>query len=168
MVSQHSFLLHAILTLSVEATYKIVGHASWHGPVPYSEKDASRPRWEGMPEFVKVAVFEEMMEAFDQAKKQTGFAGRSDYWYLRGLAVHPDHQGKGIASKLMEFSLREFVDRDGTEAYLESSPAGWKTYLRCGFKEKMQLSRLEGKYMMRVMVRPAKAKTNGAVMNGTS
>lgn len=121
-----------------------------------------------MPDFVKIAAFEEMMADFGKAKKDMGFADRSDYWYLRGLAVHPDHQGKGVASKLMEWSLREYVDRDGTEAYLESSPAGWKTYARCGFEERMVVPRMEGKYVMKIGVRPALAKSNGAVTAGTS
>lgn len=154
-----------------EATNTILGYATWHGPVPLEERKKKKddgddgPRGKDMPAFVNIPVFEHMMAACTQAKKDVGFAERRDFWYLSSLAVHPDNKGKGVASKLMEFSLRELVDRDGMDAYLESTPAGWKVYERCGFEERMVLPRMEGEYVMRIGVRPAmgKGKGNGGV-----
>lgn len=150
----------------VEANGEIVGVIGWHGPVP--QKKDEGPRWDGQPSFVNLAVHEALMAEFSRAKKETGFAERSDFWYLQSCAVHPDHWGRGIAEKMMRSTLRELIDRDGLEAYLESSPMGKMLYARCGFEERMQLSQMDGKYVMTIMVRPAQPKTNGVGVSGGS
>lgn len=56
------------------------------------------------------------------------------HWYLLGLGVYPDLQGKGIGTQLMAPVL-ERCDREGTPAYLESSKErNVPLYERNGFK----------------------------------
>ncbi len=50
------------------------------------------------------------------------------------IGVVPERQGRGLGSALLEFGLVE-CDRDGTEAYLESSNvANLPLYERFGFE----------------------------------
>ena len=52
---------------------------------------------------------------------------------LQMLAVHPDHQKKGLGSKLIHLALEE-ADKVGASAYVEASPAGLPVYLKYGWK----------------------------------
>lgn len=55
------------------------------------------------------------------------------HWYLSHLAVAPPHQGRGIATTLMNAGLR-VADQDGLPVYLESSSASNVLfYRRFGF-----------------------------------
>lgn len=54
--------------------------------------------------------------------------------YLAVLAVHPDHQRKGIGRKLIQWGLDE-ADRLGLIAYLEASPDGLRLYEQTGFEK---------------------------------
>lgn len=53
--------------------------------------------------------------------------------YLHVLAVHPDHQRKGIGRKLLQWGLDE-ADKLGLIAYLEASVDGRHLYETTGFK----------------------------------
>ncbi|KXT13402.1 hypothetical protein AC579_9073 [Pseudocercospora musae] len=50
------------------------------------------------------------------------------------LVVDPEHQGKGIGSKLIQWSIDE-ADRRGVQLALESSPTGLALYRKSGFVE---------------------------------
>ncbi|KAE8554128.1 hypothetical protein EYB25_002666 [Talaromyces marneffei] len=54
--------------------------------------------------------------------------------YLQLLAVHPDHQKKGIGRKLLQWGLDE-ADRAGLIAYLEASAEGARLYESAGFEK---------------------------------
>ena len=85
---------------------------------------------------------------------------RRDYWFLASMAVHPDHQGRGIASQLVSHGLK-LVDADGAECYLEATPSGRRVYERAGFVVKAEIPQLDGKYALVVMVRPAVSAAQG-------
>lgn len=54
--------------------------------------------------------------------------------YLHVLAVHPNHQRKGIGRKLIQWGLDE-ADRLGLIAYLEASADGARLYEQTGFEK---------------------------------
>lgn len=54
--------------------------------------------------------------------------------YLHVLAVHPNHQRKGIGRKLIQWGLDE-ADRLGLIAYLEASADGVRLYEQTGFEK---------------------------------
>ena len=56
-----------------------------------------------------------------------------DHWYLAMIGTHPDHQGKGIGSALLQ-PILERCDREEVPAYLESSKeSNVPFYARHGF-----------------------------------
>jgi len=56
------------------------------------------------------------------------------HWYLAAIGTHPDGRGRGGASKLLAHRL-EVCDREGLEAYLESSNSNnLPLYERHGFE----------------------------------
>ena len=81
----------------------------------------------------------QMLREMPAMLRLTGFAGarrgigllraldtahpKTPHWYLAVLGTHPDHQGRGVASALLEPVLAR-CDLDGTGAYLESSNPG--------------------------------------------
>ena len=69
-------------------------------------------------------------------------AGRGNHSRLRhrgelGWGVHPDYQGKGIATKMLtealKFAKKKGFKRAEAEMAIENK-ASWKLALRCGFK----------------------------------
>jgi len=60
------------------------------------------------------------MQGFDQyiERKQAELAPVK-HWYLAVLAVDPQHQGKGYASKLLNEML-SYIDEEGLPCYLET------------------------------------------------
>jgi GNAT superfamily N-acetyltransferase len=62
------------------------------------------------------------------------------HYYLMGLGVEPDLQGRGLGTKLMA-PILERCDRDGIPAYLESSKEiNVPLYERNGFKVTEQMT----------------------------
>lgn len=57
-------------------------------------------------------------------------------WLLSLLATHPNHQGKGAGSKLVEWGTRK-ADAMGVRCFVDASPAGLGLYRRLGFEEEV-------------------------------
>ena len=55
------------------------------------------------------------------------------HYYLYNLAVHPDHQKKGNASKLLKPVLK-ILDQQGLACYLETSERNIPFYEHFGFR----------------------------------
>jgi len=60
------------------------------------------------------------MQAYDQyIEKKHRELVPNKHWYLAVLAVDPEHQGKGYASRLLNETLSQ-IDKDGLPCYLET------------------------------------------------
>ncbi|KAF2689936.1 acyl-CoA N-acyltransferase [Lentithecium fluviatile CBS 122367] len=59
---------------------------------------------------------------------------RAESWYLEWLAVHPDHQGKGIGQKLAQWGL-DRAQEEGVWASVASTRGKEPFYQKCGFIE---------------------------------
>lgn len=58
-------------------------------------------------------------------------------YYLDTLGVHPNHQGKGIGTRLLQFLVDEYVNRQGQTLGLlvdEENPSAKRLYVRLGFE----------------------------------
>ena len=76
---------------------------------------------------------------------------------LAALGVDPDYQRQGLARMLMPYDL-ERADEDGLPIYLGSSVEATSVYPRLGFKVKGEAVRLNDRYTMPAMIRPAKGR----------
>ena len=73
------------------------------------------------------------------------------------MLVHPDHQGRGIGTKLLRRGLED-VDNAGQDVFLEASPAGAKLYESCGFNLLEMCTVIDDSYEVGIMMRPAIGK----------
>lgn len=60
---------------------------------------------------------------------------RAESWYLETLAVHPDHQGKNIGRRLVQWGLAALADADCVCASVVSAYGKDDFYRKCGFDE---------------------------------
>mgnify|MGYP001609394289 CR=1 FL=1 len=54
--------------------------------------------------------------------RSAAYCPSEPHWYLGLIAVDPAYRGRGVGTKLLEYSMA-IVDRDGLPAYLESTNA---------------------------------------------
>ncbi|KXS94697.1 hypothetical protein AC578_10374 [Pseudocercospora eumusae] len=138
---------------------------SWNGPTAQDQLDTTTDRYPGAPDFFDKKHYDDLNALVTEYRKKV-MGDRKDYWSLASMAVHPEHQGRGIASRLVADGLK-LVDADGAECYLEATPSGRKVYEKAGFvvKAEIPLPQLDGKYSLVVMVRPAKSASasNGSI-----
>ena len=71
------------------------------------------------------------------------------------MLVDPDHQGRGIATRLLNEAMRG-ADEAGEDVYLEGTAAGQALYLRCGFQPLQDISFLDGTCIVKAMLRHPK------------
>ena len=109
------------------------GASVWAAPGSWKQ-----PIGEALP---AVPAFVRAIGLRDVPKALRGFAAMEhghpgeEHWYLEILGVHPDHQGKGLGSALMQPVL-ERCEAEGLPAYLESSTdRSAPLYRRLGFEE---------------------------------
>lgn len=55
------------------------------------------------------------------------------YWFLKILSIDPEHQRKGLGTLLVKWGV-ERANKEGVDAWLESSPMGKGAYLKAGFR----------------------------------
>jgi GNAT superfamily N-acetyltransferase len=73
------------------------------------------------------------VEAYDAAIK--ALKPSAPFWYLGVLATHPDHQGRGLATAVLQPGLAR-ADAEGWDAWLETSkPANKGFYAGRGFTD---------------------------------
>lgn len=78
------------------------------------------------------------------------------------LAVHPDYQNQGLASKLLE-PMMALAKGQHQNVYLVSSPAGTRLYEEAGFEKVKEFDVLEGKYLYTLMLSKAKSTAEASV-----
>lgn len=65
------------------------------------------------------------------------FESQAGEFYIDTLGVNPDHQGKGIGSKILQFLIEEYVHKNKQTLGLlvdEDNPLAKNLYLKLGFK----------------------------------
>lgn len=98
------------------------------------------------------------------AKKRAEIMSTRPHYYLEMLGTLPEHQGRGAGSLMMKWGV-ELADREGMDAYLESSPKGVGVYRKFGFVEQDEVTvnvEAYGEYKNLCMVRKP---TTGAQHN---
>ncbi|KAK5680000.1 hypothetical protein LTS10_007948 [Elasticomyces elasticus] len=145
---------------------QIVSTANWQiYPRQRSVEELDRAAEEAgsTPLFSGSANVESMMAFYgESAEKRRERFGGQPYVLLGMLAVHPDHQRRGLGAMQLKLGLAK-ADELGVQAYLESSPQGKGLYAKYGFEETgiMEFdARKFGKeeeMPHTLMVRPAKA-----------
>jgi GNAT superfamily N-acetyltransferase len=70
------------------------------------------------------------------------------------LGVHPAYQGKGLATKLLQWGISR-ADESRVEVYLSASPQGKPLYEKYGFRSMGSINPFPG-YEQVSMVRPAR------------
>ncbi|KAI4598847.1 hypothetical protein KJ359_002740 [Pestalotiopsis sp. 9143b] len=136
-------------------TGRLVGYARWLVPASHALTAEGEPVW---PEAVVPAVspdeeaeFARIAEAADWKPDTTSDplddeVGRikrelmeaKSYMILDYLAVHPENQGKGIATLLVQSGIRE-AQKLGLDIFLVARPAGKMVYQRVGFRVDREL-----------------------------
>ena len=101
---------------------KLEGIAVWM----HSDKMKERPFWRILtsgaiwPAIIIGIKALRRMQTFDQyIEKKHKELAPNKHWYLSVLAVDPQHQGKGYASKLLNEML-SYIDEEGLHCYLET------------------------------------------------
>lgn len=61
------------------------------------------------------------------------YDGRSDAWRLRGMAVDPTYQGRGVGSRVMELVMQELRSRGVELLWCNARTVALPFYLRHGF-----------------------------------
>jgi GNAT superfamily N-acetyltransferase len=80
--------------------------------------------WAGYRAEVGDAIWERL-ETYDGALGAVG--PERPFWYLGVLATHPDHQGRGLATAVLQPGLAA-ADAEGWDCWLETSTPGNKTF----------------------------------------
>jgi len=134
------------------STGQVVGMAVWKAPT-YLEIEKVDPFASAQPGPVRDATIDPLSPALQEAEdpvEAAGFAmwndSRRQIWnayitHIRGkkhvflsrLAVLPEHQKRGIASRLMQWGAN-FADANGIVAFLNGRPAALRLYKNFGFK----------------------------------
>ncbi len=92
----------------------------------HSDKRKKRPFWRILtsgaiwPAIIIGIKALRKMQAFDQyVERKHKELASNKHWYLAVLAVDPQHQGKGYASKLLNEML-SYIDEEGLNCYVET------------------------------------------------
>ncbi|GJC89475.1 hypothetical protein ColLi_12313 [Colletotrichum liriopes] len=131
------------------ATGRIVGFARWYLPPSHTKKSNGAPAW---PNAIVPAVSleeqaeirrraetthwdpneesDELLIPIREAKNE--ILGRQSYIRLDYLAVHPDNQGKGIGTALVQSGMRQ-AEEMGLDVFVHAMQAGVGVYKRLGF-----------------------------------
>jgi len=129
LLTEHAFTYGRIDVIDAPSGDGLAGAAVWFdltrdspGPERYEER-LEELAGEYLPRF---QALDELFEKHHPT---------DPHWHLAFLAVHPEHQGHGLGSRLMSH-VHEGLDRDGVPAYLEATNAdNIRLYRRHGYTD---------------------------------
>jgi GNAT superfamily N-acetyltransferase len=146
---KHRELKPEIIVVCALVDGRVVGCATWRLPkrlwrseslaeIIYRKVIESKDAFEDWL-FPSQWHISERREEFETAQdvsinKFLGPGTIDDTWYLKILAVHPEFQGRGIGTALLDWGLNHARER-GEKVYLEATPSGEKLYLKKGFQK---------------------------------
>lgn len=76
-------------------------------------------------------LFNRFMAQMNRTREET-MKGKK-YWFLKLLVIDPSFQRRGLGTKLVKWGTGR-ADKEGIDAWLESSPMGKGAYLKAGFR----------------------------------
>ncbi|KAB5563587.1 acyl-CoA N-acyltransferase [Coniochaeta sp. 2T2.1] len=123
-----------------ESRSTIIGWARWTPslePEPaksQEEKDKDmQEKMKSWPDAMDKEAYRKILDGFDELDRQW-LAGDDprNYWVLDVLAVHPDHQRKGLGNKLTRWGI-EKAAKEGKGVGLISRPNAKRLYASLGF-----------------------------------
>jgi GNAT superfamily N-acetyltransferase len=132
------FLYIKAIDTDLPADAQIISTAKWQiYPRQRSEEELDQDAKEGSRDtmFSEGADVEAMKAFFSElADRRKERFGGEPYVLLSILAVHPEHQRRGLGALQLKYGL-EKADEMGLRVYLESSPKGKGLYKKYGFEE---------------------------------
>ncbi|KAJ9137992.1 hypothetical protein NKR19_g8010 [Coniochaeta hoffmannii] len=119
----------------------IIGWTSWNSVAePGKEKSAEQ---KGREEVEEMGYRPDAMDKTEQEriraglkvvyKKCIGEGDARDYWILQVLCVHPSHQRKGVATRMVRWGIEEAA-RHGKGVIVIATPMGKPFYASVGFQ----------------------------------
>ncbi|GAB1739527.1 hypothetical protein NU219Hw_g4479t1 [Hortaea werneckii] len=144
------------------ASGEMVGFVKWQEPRPEGmELETDLPEW---PAEADKRVCDETFGEWGRKRRE--LMGKRGHWYLEIIATHPQHQGRGAGSMMINWGL-ERADQDNVEAYLEASPEAVSLYEKLGFENVastdtwIQNERVKGEWYRNLfMIRPPQGRKN--------
>lgn len=127
-------------------TDAIVSHVVWIGlPKGYlasEDLDTQRP-W--LPPGMNEALVRDLYRKTGELRSAHTGPGEP-HWLLSLLATHPEHQGLGAGSMLIEWAFPR-ADELGLRCYVDASAKGYSLYKKRGFSEQVGVLEVDmGKY----------------------
>ncbi|KAK6086324.1 acetyltransferase [Seiridium cupressi] len=111
-------------------TGRILGYAQWHIP-PDPEEEAEIRRVAETAFWDPNTGPDVFIEVTRPVKNE--ILARKPYMRLEYLAVHPDNQGKGVGTALVESGMRQ-AEKMGLDIFIHAMKMGMRVYKRLGFR----------------------------------
>ena len=125
--------------------------ACWHPSAPEPYPPAVRAKFRDMVDDLTGDRSPLVLESFARFARR---APAVPHWHLAAVGVAPNHQGKGVGSRLVAKMLAR-CDRLGIPAYLESSnPRNLDFYRRLDFRPVGEVPTVDGRVTLTCMWRP--------------
>ena len=143
-------VIHAPPGTELHVTGDCSAAACWHpsGPEPYPP--AVRARFRDLVTHLAGDRAPAVLESLARIARR---APAEPHWHLAAVGVAPDHQSRGVGSRLLAKMLAR-CDRLGNPAYLESSnPRNLDFYRRLGFRPVGEVSTVDGRVTLTLMWR---------------
>ncbi|KAL6799952.1 hypothetical protein J3E68DRAFT_397018 [Trichoderma sp. SZMC 28012] len=143
-------------------TERLVGYARWVLPDSYATTADGEPTW---PEALGPVVSPEEAEEIKRIAEATPLNANNEtdpldnnvtkmknevlegktFFVLEYLAVHPENQGKGIATLLVQSGMKE-AEKLGLDIFVLAFQHGWGVYGRLGFSVERELIQDDSMY----------------------